>query len=373
MQIPLSNLKRQYDQIKTEINYAIQSVLDSTYYILGPDVFKFEEEFAEYNQSKYCISVANGTDAISIGLKALGVKPGDYVITVANTFIATTEAISSIGANLALVDAKAEDLLIDPILVEHKILELINAGKTVSAIIPVHLYGNYCDMLSIKEIADKYKVKILEDASQAHGAEKYGRKIGYWSDIATFSFYPGKNLGAYGDAGAIITNNSDYADLIKMLRNHGRNTGEKYSHQIEGYNSRMDSLQAAILRVKLKYLERWTDHRIESAHRYSFRLSGTQIETPRTEKDTKHVFHLYVIQSPYRDKIHHALMGSSIQSGIHYPIPIHKLPAYCLSDSFPVVELAASRILSLPIDGTISLEEVNFVSNSIIRELEDCN
>ena len=364
--IPFSNLMRQYQEIRSDVLSAIQSVLESCDYIMGSDVQFFEEEFADYCKTKHAIAVGNGTDAISIGLRAIGVRPGDYVITAANTFIATTEAISAIGAKIALVDVKPDTLLIDPQLVENRVIELKALKRNVVAIIPVHLYGNYCDMRALRIIADRFNLKILEDASQAHGAELDGIRPGTWGDLATFSFYPSKNIGAYGDAGSIITNSDEIAENVKMLRNHGRRPGEKYDHHIEGYNSRMDSLQAAILRVKLRHIDRWTENRIRSANIYSELLTHSPVKPVGKQANVKHVYHLFVVQTDQRDLIQNSLQSKSIHTGIHYPTPIHKLAAYRLNENFPNVESASGKILSLPIDGTITEDEVKQVSSAIM-------
>lgn len=367
MTIPFVNLKSQYQEIMPNVKGAIQRVLDSGTYILGPEVEAFEEEFANYCHAKHAVAVANGTDAIAIGLKAMGVKPNEYVITAANTFIATTEAIASIGAKVALVDVEPDTLLLSPRLIEEEVKRLQLSGSTIGAIVPVHLYGNYCNMPDIKDIARKFGIKILEDSAQAHGAKLHSKGVGAWGDVATFSFYPGKNLGAYGDAGAIVTNDDSIAEYAKMLRNHGRRTGDKYEHRIAGYNSRMDAFQGAILREKLKFLNRWTENRIAAANLYRELLQESSCTMTNVREGVSAVYHLFVIQLANREIVQKKLRDRNIYTGIHYPKPIYALEAYVGAGfhpkDFPVTEAASRRILSLPICGNISMDQVRHVCN----------
>jgi dTDP-4-amino-4,6-dideoxygalactose transaminase len=355
--IPLVDLKAQYNSIKTEIDNAIQGVLDSTSFIMGEELESFEEEFALFCNTKYAIGVANGSDALILALKACGISKGDEVITVPHTFIATTEAITHVGGKIVFVDIDPKTYTIDVSKIEEKINE-----KT-KAIIPVHLYGQPANMDPIIELAKKYNLKVIEDAAQAHGAEYKGKKVGSIGDVACFSFYPGKNLGAYGDAGMIMTNNEEISKKLKLLRNHGRIT-KKYEHEIEGYSSRLDNLQAAILRVKLKYLNQWNGRRRKNARKYNELLNNIGgIITPYEADYAKHVYHLYVIRTEKgRDKLRKELKSKGIATGIHYPIPLHLQPAYnylgCKSGDFPVTEKCSHEILSLPMFAELNDEQI---------------
>jgi dTDP-4-amino-4,6-dideoxygalactose transaminase len=354
--IPFVDLKAQYNSIKTEIDNAIQRVLDNTSFIMGDELKKFEEEFALFCNVKYAIGVANGSDALILALRACGIGEGDEVITVPHTFISTAEAISNVGGKVVFVDIDPKTYTIDVSTIEEKIT------KKTKAIIPVHLYGQPADMRPIMELAKKYNLKIIEDAAQAHGAEYQGKKVGSIGDVACFSFYPGKNLGAYGDAGMITTNNEEIANKLKMLRNHGRLTA-KYEHEIEGYSSRLDNLQAAILRVKLKYLNKWNDLRRRNAKKYNELLSNIGgIITPYEADYAKHVYHLYVIRTEDRDKLREELKSNGVTTGIHYPIPLHLQPAYNYlgykRGDFPVTEKASQEILSLPMFAELSDRQI---------------
>jgi len=363
--IPFVDLKAQYDSIKDEINEAIQDVLNNTSFIMGEELIRFEEEFASFCCRKYAIGVANGSDALILALKACGIGEGDEVITVPNTFIATTEAITRVGGKVVFVDIDPKTYTIDVSKTEEKITE-----KT-KAIIPVHLYGQSADMEPIMELAKKYNLKIIEDAAQAHGAEYKGKKVGSIGDTGCFSFYPGKNLGAYGDAGMITTNNEEIAEKVKLLRNHGRTT-KKYEHEIEGYSSRLDNLQAAILRVKLKYLNQWNSMRRKNARKYNELLNNINgIITPYEADYAKHVYHLYVIRTEKgRDKLREELKSKGIAAGIHYPIPLHLQPAYNYlgykRGDFPITEKASQEILSLPIFAELTGEQICETYQSII-------
>ena len=346
MMIPLVDLKAQYNSIKTEIDNAIQGVLDSTSFIMGEELERFEEEFALFCNTKYAIGVANGSDALILALRACGIGKGDEVITVPHSFISTTEAITHIGGKIVFMDINPKTYTIDVSKIEEKI-----SNKT-RAIIPVHLYGQPADMDPIIKLAKKYNLEIIEDTAQAHGAEYKDKKVGSIGEVGCFSFYPGKNLGAYGDAGMITTNSEEIAKKVKLLRNHGRIT-KKYEHQIEGYSSRLDNLQAAILRVKLKYLNKWNDLRRKNARKYNELLNNIGgIITPYEADYAKHVYHLYVIRTEDRDKLREELKSKSIATGIHYPIPLHLQPAYNYlgykEGDFPITEKASQEILSLP-------------------------
>jgi dTDP-4-amino-4,6-dideoxygalactose transaminase len=354
--IPFVDLKAQYDSIKDEIDKAIQNVLNTTSFIMGEELKKFEEEFASFCNTKYAIGVANGSDALILALRACGIGEGDEVITVPHTFISTAEAISKVGGKIVFVDIDLKTYTIDVSKIEEKI------NKKTKAIIPVHLYGQPADMDPIMELAKKYSLKVIEDAAQAHGAEYKGKKVGSIGDVGCFSFYPGKNLGAYGDAGMVVTNNDEIAEKIKLLRNHGRIT-KKYEHEIEGYSSRLDNLQAAILRVKLKHLNKWNESRRENAKRYNELLSNIDdIIAPHEADYAKHVYHLYVIRVEGRDKLKEDFKSKGIATGIHYPIPLHLQPAYKYlgykEGDFPVTEECSQKILSLPMFAELADREI---------------
>jgi len=362
MQIPLVDLKAQYLSIKKEIDEAIQKVLDSSNFILGEEVKKFEEEFADFCNAKYAIGVSSGTDALYLALKAIGIREGDEVLTTPNTFIATTEAITLAGGKIKFVDIVPETYNIDPSKIK------IAISKKTKAIIPVHLYGQPSDMDPIIKKAKEYNLKVIEDAAQAHGAEYKGRRVGTLGHIACFSFYPGKNLGAYGDAGAVVTNDHEIAQKIAMLRNHGRI--KKYEHEFEGINGRLDSLQANILLVKLKYIEKWNAKRIQKANIYNELLKNhNEIVKPQVFANSKHVFHLYVVRLKNRDKIQKKLKREGISTGIHYPIPLHLQPAYknlgYKEQDFPVTEKLSKEILSLPIYPELSERQQLFVTKKL--------
>jgi len=348
--IPLVNLERQYEKIKYDIYQAIDTVLNSRKFILGPTVEKFEDKFSKMHKCKYCVGCSSGTSAIKLALQALGVKKGDEVITAPNTFIATVGPIIELGATPVFVDI-GKDYLINPKLIEEKITE------NTKVILPVHLYGLMCKMDKIQDIANEHNLKIIEDSAQAHLATYKGHYPGYYSDIATFSFYPGKNLGAYGDAGALLTNNKGIYDKLQLLRNHGRTS--KYEHLISGSNERMDAIQAAVLSVKLKYINRWTIKRRKNAKLYKQELDEKYI-TPKINEG--HVWHLYVIQSHNRNKVRRHLEENGIQSGIHYPIPLHLQPALKYlgykDGDFPVTEDVTQKIISLPMCPELSRDEI---------------
>lgn len=356
MEISFVDLKAQYAEIKDEIDNAMKTVIDDVSFIGGKKVTAFEQNFASYIGVKLCIGVANGTDAIFIALRGLGIKGGDEVITVANTFIATSEVITMTGARVVFIDCGEKTYNIDVNQIEKAIT------SRTRAIIPVHLFGQPADMDQILAIARKYNLFVIEDAAQAHGAEYKNRKIGTFGDCACFSFYPGKNLGAYGDGGAIVTNNEALAQKMRMFANHGRI--EKYNHEFEGINSRLDSLQAAILEVKLKYLDRWNTQRMTIAKIYSQGLKDIII-TPFVLPDVKHVYHLYVVRVKNRAKVMELLKGKGIFTGIHYPIPLPFLKAYNYlghkPEDFPNAFTIKDEILSLPIHGSMSEEQAWYV------------
>ena len=363
MNIPLVDVKSQYRSIKDDIDTAISGVLSSCAFIAGPPVKTFEEAFAAYCNARHCVGVGNGTDALFIALKTLGISDGDEVITAANSFIATSEAITLAGARAVFVDINPRTFNIDV----HKIKEKITSRT--KAIIPVHLYGQPADMDPILQLASKHNLKVIEDAAQAHGAVYKGRKVGTLGDMACFSFYPGKNLGAFGDAGAIVTNEDKFARKIRMVANHGRI--DKYDHAVEGINSRLDSLQAAVLAVKLKHLAAWTKRRRRITNQYNEYLRGVEVVTPMELEGVESVYHLYVVRvnKGLRDKLQSYLKTKGIFAGIHYPIALPNLKAYaylnhCECD-FPVATKASNEILSLPMFPELEESQIRYVVETI--------
>ncbi len=363
MTIPLVDLKAQYETIKDEIDHVISDVLSTSAFIGGPYVSAFEEAFAAFCGVRHCVGVGNGTDALFIALKVLGIGPGDEVITAANSFIATSEAITLAGARVVFTD-------IDPLTYNMDVQEI--EGKITSktkAIIPVHLYGQPADMDPIRAIARKHNLRVLEDAAQAHGADYRGRRVGSLGDMACFSFYPGKNLGAYGDGGAIVTNDSDLALRARKLANHGRVS--KYDHDVEGVNSRLDGLQAAILHVKLKHLDAWTEKRRRGAYLYNDLLRDTPLKTPVELKNVGAVYHLYVVRSRngVRQELIDHLGRRGISTGIHYPIALPNLQAYSYRNfaagDYPCATDASGEILSLPMYPELTEQQIQYIVDAI--------
>ena len=342
--IPLVDLKAQYRSIKPEVDAAIQGVLDSCQFTLGNEVAAFEDEFSAYCQAKQGIGVNSGTSALHLALLAAGVGRDDEVITVPFTFVATVSAIDYTGAKPVFVDIDPQTFTMDSAQLETAITQ-----KT-KAIIPVHLYGQCADMDPILEIANRHGLIVIEDAAQAHGAEYKGRRAGSMGDMGCFSFYPGKNLGAYGEAGMVVTDNPEFARVIRMLRDWGAE--KKYHHVLKGYNFRMEGLQGAVLRVKLRHLEGWTEARRTAAAHYDRLLAGSGIATPQALPHNRHVYHIYAIRTAHRQAWHDSLLSQGIQTGIHYPTPVHLLPAFAGLDyaagQFPHSEEAARTVLSLP-------------------------
>lgn len=361
--IPLVDLSAQYQSIKNEIDATIASVLEHSAFIGGTFVEQFETDFAKTIGVQYCVGVGNGTDAIFIVLKALGVGLGDEVIVPANTFIATSEAVTGTGARVVFADCAAESYGIDP-----KQLALRITEKT-KAIIPVHLYGQPADMDEIMAIAHAHNLFVIEDAAQAHLATYKGKKVGSIGIAGTFSFYPGKNLGAYGDAGAIVTNDEELAQRCRMIANHGRAKGEKYDHQIEGYNSRLDGMQAAILSVKLPHLSAWTVKRRSIAERYDAGMEIPGLVLPKRFSDRESVYHLYVIRTKERDALREHLKEKGIEAGVHYPIGLPFLKAYqylgYTEKDFPNTAQFQREIVSLPIYPELSEEDQRYIIGSI--------
>lgn len=366
MEIPFVDLRAQYAGIKGEIDQAIADVIASSAFIGGPFVKAFESAFAEFCGAKHCIGVGNGTDAIFLTLKAMGIGQGDEVITAANSFIATSEAITMAGARVVFVDICPDTFNIDPEKIEEKITE------RTKAIVPVHLYGQPADMDPILRIAQKHGLKVIEDAAQAHGARYKGRIVGTIGDAACFSFYPGKNLGAYGDGGAIVTSDADLAIKARMLANHGR--VDKYDHKIEGMNSRLDGLQAAILNAKLPHLPAWTESRRKNACRYNELLQGIpNLKTPFEIDEVRAVYHLYVVRvnNGLRSHLQEHLKSKGVSTGIHYPISLPSLSAYSYLNhqdmDFPEAISASREILSLPMYPELNEDQIQHTVG-VIRE-----
>jgi dTDP-4-amino-4,6-dideoxygalactose transaminase len=372
MNIPLVDLKTQYESIKDEIDSAISEVISKSAFVGGPFLDSFEKAFAFFSGVKHCVGVGNGTDALFIALKILGIGAGDEVIVPANTFIATSEAVTSTGARVAFVDINPNTYNMDPNKLEDCIksryaLCPMRSANRLKAIIPVHLYGQPADMDPILEIARKFNLKVVEDAAQAHGALYKGKPVGSLGDIGCFSFYPGKNLGAYGDGGAIVTNDDELAVKARMFANHGR--VEKYDHEIEGINSRLDGLQAAILNIKLKHLPEWNDKRRRNAYLYNEHLTGLALVTPKETGDVKAVYHLYVVRvdKNVRNSLIDYLKTQGISTGIHYPIALPNLRAYAYlnhnGQEFPEATKAAQEILSLPMFPELQESQISYAAD----------
>lgn len=361
MNVPFLDLRRQYLSIKKEINLVIQKVIDDSAFILGNYVGEFEKNFANYCNAKHCIGVNSGTSALRLALMAAGIKQGDEIILPPNTFIATAEAISLVNAKPVFVDIDQESFNIDP-----KKIEVAITPKT-KAIIPVDLYGQPADLDPIIEIAEKNNLKVIEDACQAHGAEYKNKKTGSISEITCFSFYPGKNLGAYGEGGAVVTNNEEFAEKIRMLRDHGQ--AKKHHHKIIGDNCRLEGIQGAVLNVKLKYLDVWIEKRRKNVEVYNRLLKDAEVLTPKEEGYAKHVYHLYVILTEKRSRLIQHLNDNGVLTSMHYPVPIHLQPAYShlglKEGSFKVTENFTKKIVSLPMFAELSEEEIVYVAEKI--------
>ncbi|HUU28410.1 MAG TPA: DegT/DnrJ/EryC1/StrS family aminotransferase [archaeon] len=361
MKIPFMNLKRQNDALAAEYKAALGRVLEHGRFILGPEVTRFEEEFAAYQGVSYCLGTSSGTTALHLALVACGIGPGDEVITVPNSFAATAEAIAHCGAKPVFVDLNQQTYLMKPELIEPAV-----TPKT-RAILPVHLYGCPAQMDKIMEIARRHGLTVIEDAAQAHGAALGGRRVGGFGRAAAFSFFPGKNLGALGDAGAVVTNDSGLYEKMRLLRDHG--SPRKYYHELVGFNYRMDTFTGAVLSIKLGRLEHWTTLRCERAGLYLKELESSGLQLPVVPPGVKHVFHVFVIQSSQRDRLIEFLRSRGIQTNIHYPVPIHLQPAFADlgygRGDFPVAEEAAGKILSLPLCADITEDEVRLVCDTI--------
>ena len=360
--IPFLDLAKIYEEIKTELDCAIQRVMSSGWYIQGEELDRFEAEFAEYCGVDFCIGVGNGLEALHLILRAYGIGPGDEVIVPSHTFIATWLAVTHAGAKPVPVEI-ADDCTytIDPALIEAAVT------PRTKAIIPVHLYGRPADMNPIMLIGAKHRLKVIEDAAQAHGAHYQGRRTGSLGDAAAFSFYPGKNLGAFGDGGAITTDDGDLAKKLRSLRNYGSST--KYVHDMIGYNSRLDPLQAAMLRVKLRHLDEWNARRVSLAECYLKQLAGTTLRLPAVSEGFESVYHLFVVRTPQRDTLQNKLENAGVETLIHYPIPPHRQRAYGVMKNLelPIAEAASGEVLSLPMGPHLSREEVEKVAHHISR------
>ena len=361
MHIPLVDLRIQYQTIKQEVMTAIEDVLENMQLFLGPMCQSFEREFAAYCGCLYGIGLSSGTDALALALRACGIGPGDEVITVANTFIATVEAIEMVGAIPVFVDIYPDTYTMD-----WRQLELVLTSRT-RAILPVHLYGHPVEMQPVMEFARKHALRVIEDASQAHGSIYQGQRVGSFGDIGCFSFYYSKNLGAYGEAGICVTNDEKLAESLRILRDHGSRI--RYQHEVMGVNARLDELQAAVLRVKLGFLDRWNEARQAHAQIYTEQLQGLVETVPVVRSWGTHVFYVYVVQVTEREHFRKKLEQEGIATGIHYPIPIHLQPA-CKKYGFkrgmlPVTEAVTERIVSLPMYPELTDEQIHFVTNTI--------
>jgi dTDP-4-amino-4,6-dideoxygalactose transaminase len=360
--VQLVDLKRQYASLKSEILEAVEAVLEDMNLFLGKNVTALEQEFAAFCGVKEAVGVGSGTEALYLALKAAGIGPGDEVITVSHTFIATANAVAATGATPVFVDIDPRTMTMDGSLVEAAVT------SRTRALLPVHLYGRLADMDTLAAIAREYDLFLLEDACQAHGAEREGRRAGSFGGAGAFSFYYSKNLGAYGEAGMVTTDDAELAERVRLLRNHGSRV--RYEHLVTGSNSRLDELQAAVLRVKLRRLEEWNRRRRELAAAYNRQLAGIEgLELPPLPEDGEHVFHLYAVRTPLRDSLQRALEAGGVSTGIHYPVPVHLQAAYAglgyAPGLLPHTEAAAREVLSLPLFPELELEEVERVCAAV--------
>lgn len=360
-QIPFVDLAGQSNALADEIMPAIENVIRRAAFILGDEVQEFEDKFADYCDTDYCVSVASGTEALHLALRAVGVGPGDEVITAGNSFVATTYAITHAGATPVLVDINAADHNIDIDLIERAIT------NRTKAIVPVHLFGQPSDMVVIQEVAEKHGLKIVEDACQSHGSEYNGKRAGSFGNAGCFSFYPGKNLGAFGDGGAIVTNDAEVAVKIKLLRNYGQR--EKNVHSMLAFNSRLDTIQAAILLVKLPYLDDWNNQRRKAAGLYCEHLKDSDLILPVENEGNRHVYHLFVAKHDQRDELVAHLKSQDISCGVHYPLPLHHAEPYgavrTIPRDLPVCSELANKIISLPMFPGITEEQVSRVAEAV--------
>lgn len=367
MQVPYFDLKNQYAGLRDEILAAVDRVCSNASFILGEEVALFEEEFAAYCEAKHCVAVNSGTSALHLALLGAGVKPGDEVIAPSCTFIATAEAISYTGARPVFVDIDPRTANIDPALIEQAIT------RRTKAILPVHLYGRPADLDPIMEIARRHRLEVIEDACQAHGARYRGGRVGSLGRAAAFSFYPGKNLGAYGEGGALVTNDDNLAQYARAMRDHGQS--RRYFHEFIGYNYRMDGFQGAVLRIKLKRLDEWTARRQRLAHLYSDRVREIAAELPQDDPQCEPVYHLFVVYVDERDRVRRELERRGVQTAIHYPLPVHLQKPYVdlgyRPGSLPITERACARCLSLPLFPELEEDEVRYVVNALAEVAED--
>ena len=363
--IPLVDLQTQYRSIKPEIDAAIARVLENAQFILGPAVSAFEADFARFCGVAEAVGVSSGTSALHLALVAAGIGPGDEVVTVPYTFVATVAAIEYAGARPVFVDVEPDYWTMDPARLEAAIT------PRTKAIMPVHLYGQPADMDAIVAIARRHGLMVIEDAAQAHGSEYKGRRCGSLGDLGCFSFYPGKNLGAYGEGGAVVTNDVALARKIRLLRAWGEET--RYEHKFRAFNYRMDGIQGAVLGVKLKHLERWTEARRTHAADYTRQLAGTAAQPPHERPGVRHVYHVYVVLLKERDQWRARLSDAGVQTGVHYPIPVHLQPAYRdlghVEGDFPVSEAAARQVLSLPIYPELTTAQIGEVVSLLRSEV----
>ena len=359
--VPYFDLKAEYASLRDEILPALDRVCRNASFILGEEVERFEKQFAEFCEVKHCIALNSGTSALHLGLLALGVQPGDEVITTPNTFLATAEAITYCGARPVFVDIDPATGNLDPSRIERAIT------RATKAILPVHLYGRLADMDAINEIAARHKLTVLEDAAQAHGARYRGRRAGSLSQAAAFSFYPSKNLGAYGEGGALTTNDDRIAEYARVARNHGQSN--RYEHEFVGYNYRMDGFQGAVLQIKLRRLDEWNARRRELAATYRRLLADVRVDIPQDDSRDEAAYHLFVIYLNERDCVRRLLADRGVETMIHYPRPLHLQPAYATlgipEGSLPHAELACERVLSLPLFPSLPVEQAEFVATAL--------
>jgi dTDP-4-amino-4,6-dideoxygalactose transaminase len=367
VQVPFLDLKAQYAALEPQIRQAVLETIASGTYVLGPKVAAFENAFAEYHGARHCIGVNSGTSALHLALLAAGVGPGDEVITVPMTFVATSWAISYLGARPVFVDVDPVTYTMDVSRVERAI------SQWTRALLPVHLYGQPADLGPLREISQRHGIPLIEDAAQAHGAAYQGKSVGTWGQSACFSFYPGKNLGAYGEGGAILTNDDAVMTRIRRLRDHAQ--AERYHHDEIGFNYRMDAIQGAILGVKLKHLEKWTQARRRLAQRYRRLLRHLPLTLPSEAEDRRHVWHLFVVQTPLRNGVQEALQARGIQTGLHYPRPVHLQKAYrdlgYQAGAFPVTERIARECLTLPLYPEMTDEQQDAVCAALSDVLQE--
>lgn len=366
MRVPFVDLAGLHRTIEEELREVFQRVLERSSFVLGPEVLQFEEAFASYLNVSHCVAVNSGTAALHLTLQALGIGPGDEVITVPNSFIATAEAISAVGARPVFVDVDPVSYTMDPAAVEEAIT------SRTKALLPVHLFGQPADLDPLLEIVRRNDLALVEDACQAHGATYNGRKAGTLGIAGCFSFYPSKNLGCLGEGGAVVTNNPSLAEQVKVLRDHG--STRKYEHRVPGYNFRMEGLQGGFLSVKLRHLEAWNQRRRVAAKKFDELLSGFPVILPGEMPYARHVYHLYVIQAADRDFLRAQLSAAGIETGLHYPIPMHLQEAYSQlgyrAGSFPVVEAVSQRMLSLPMHPDLTNEQIEYVASVLMESLK---